>query len=197
MKIKWYYIIPGIFIIWGTLSLIGIFSFIPEAKAHFQEAYVTEATKGIDYVINVNFKSKGAFIAEKKIDVEVEISRGIGKKFVNGENMMIVKNAFDYPIMKLENGMYKEASINLEIVDNGEKLIGSDTITFNSQGEHLIYDLLILSNEEDQIATKSKEKINIAGQESWLTIKQNERIFSLTLIIIALTLFSMLKPRKK
>ena len=145
----------------------------------------------------MNFKSKGAFIAEKKIDVEVEISRGIGKKFVKGENNMMIGNAFDYPLMKLENGMYKGVSINLEVVDNGEKLIGSDKIIFNSQGEYPVYSLLILSNEENRTAIISKEKIHISSQESWLTIIQNDRIFGLTLIIIALTLFSMLKPKNK
>ena len=84
----------------------------------------------------------------------------------------------------------------MALVGGGEKLIGSKSIFFSSPGEYTLY-RLSFSNEDKEINTESKKKITIVGAENWLTLEQNNRIFSLTLIIIALTLISLSKPNRK
>jgi len=203
MKIvsKILHIIVLILFIWAFLALAfsGKFSFIPEAEYHFQEPYVVEETKGIDYIITVDFKSNGAFIAGKPINVEVEVSKLIGKKFVEGENFIIIGSsgsAYEYPLRKIEHGLYKGSIIYLRVMGDGEKLIGSKSIFFSSPGEYPIYSTLVFFNEDVQIGIQTENKIPISSSEAWLTIEQNNRIFSLTLVIVALALISLLNLRK-
>lgn len=194
------YLLISVLIIWAFLAFIGIFSFIPEAEYHFQESYAVEEDNGIDYIVTIDFKSVGAFIAGRPINVEVEVSKGIGKKFVNAENIIMIGNsgsAYGFPPRKEDAyGLYDGGLIHLKVMDDGEKLIGSKSIFFSRPGEYLIYDALVFYNEDGQIGTQSKNEIPICGSEAWLSIEQNNRIFSLTLIVIALTLISLLNSRK-
>lgn len=192
-------IIVLVFFSLAYLAFVGIFSFIPEAEYHFQEPYVVEETKGIDYIITINFKSDGAFIAGRRINVEVEVSRVIGKKFVEGDNFIMIGSsgsAYEYPLGKMDYGLYNGSIITLRVMGDGEKLKGSQSIFFNCPGEYPIYSNLVFLNEDDRIVIQSENKILISSSEAWLPIEQNNRIFSLTLIIVALTLISLLNIRK-
>ncbi|MBW2974854.1 hypothetical protein KY366_03990 [Candidatus Woesearchaeota archaeon] len=189
-----------ILFIWAIFSFWGIFSFIAEAEYHFQEPYVIEPTRGIDYIISIDFKSKGGFIAGKKIDADIEVSRGIGKKFVSGENRIFIGNfgtSYAYPLSKEEKGVYSGGIIELTLTENGEKLVGSDSILFSRPGEYPIYSALTFFTEDGRITIPSENKIPISRPEVWLSIEQNNRIFSLTLIILALTLISLYYQNKK
>jgi len=197
IKLKWIYLIPLIFFIWSILSFFNIASFIPKAEYHFQEPYIIEIEKGIDYIITMNFVSDGAFVAGKKIDVEVEISRGIGKKFVDGDNIIFIEGSSRYPKKERAYGTYEGGMMYLMVIDGGEKLVGSELIYFSSPGEYNIYSGLIFSNEDGQLGGKSENKIHISGPEVWLNVEQNNRILALTLIIIAITLFSIFHQGKK
>jgi len=79
---------------------------------------------------------------------------------------------------------------------DGEKLIGSKSIFFSCSGEYPTYSSLVFFNEDEQIGIQSENKISISSSEAWLTIEQNNRIFSLTLCIVAITLISLLNLRK-
>lgn len=201
MKInsKLVYAIIGILFIWAILSFFGILSFISKAEYHSQESYTSDYEVGPDYVISVDFSSSGAFVVGKKVDVDVNILRGKGKKFVEGNNYIIIGDTttYHYPQIEGSPGLYASGILDLELVDNGDKLIGSGSIYFNQQGEHEIYSNVVFSNEDGPIRTKSENKIPILGPESWLTIEQNNRLFSLTLIITALTLFLVFDQRKR
>ncbi|MFT4250219.1 MAG: hypothetical protein ACMXYD_02555 [Candidatus Woesearchaeota archaeon] len=64
----------------------------------------------------------------------------------------------------------------------------SNRIIFDQPGDYPIYRLF---NQEHNFSEYSTHYIHIEPVSVWLKIEQNRRIFSLTLMMIALTLFSI------
>ena len=152
---------------------------------------------GIEYIISIDLTSEGAFIAGKKINAEVEITKGNGKRFLNGDSQILIGDSYKYPITKQEQGLYYGGFIELTISDKGNKLIGSDTIYFDRSGEYPVIGELSFVNENGpQIHKRFGKNIKISNRESWLSIEQNNRIFSLTLVVLALTCISLFRQER-
>jgi hypothetical protein len=78
-----------------------------------------------DYAMDINFESKGAFMAGREIKVSINL-RAVTNKIRNSELIVVFPGASDYPIQE-GDGMFNDASITLKFFNesyaHGEKNI--------------------------------------------------------------------------
>jgi hypothetical protein len=154
-----------------------------------------------DYVMFVNFKSKGAFIAGREIDVSIDF-KALQKveKFKNRDLRVVFPGALPYPIPK-DISKIAEAHVELSFVDDdsahGEKTIiyqmpelaaQPALIPFKTEGKYT-YNLLI--NMRPQTMDKflrTNAFLYVAPLETKLQVKNNNLILILTYFAIYLAI---------
>jgi len=174
------------FISWSILSFFGYFDLIKNVELPDFIPIRLKNKPNIDFVFYTNFISKGAFIQGKPIKFNFEMKKIDGENF-DSNNIFIGGSCrlYHYPLHINENSVYDWPNLNARIIDNGRKLIGGDTIVFLDQGDCDIRLNHIKNNEFHNPLPNTK--IDISPANVGLDIEFNQRILSLTLIMLALT----------
>lgn len=186
-----------IFIISGLLAYAGIFD--KKVKFNYSYPIIKNQTRGIDYILNLQYESKGAFIQGKPINLDINFIQLAGAQFIEGNNIILISNdckVCGYPLNYSSAGCLGGA-INLNTKEEGKMLVGKEKIIFLNYGNcgnmNIIY-----TTTNGTFSFKIEESFTqISPLESWLTIQSNRRIFSLTLILIGLGIIQILQNLDK
>lgn len=150
-----------------------------------------------DYYYIITYKSVGTFIQNHPIDINFEIHKNLMKGNFNNENYSAILSSsncylYHYPEKEIFWNFPKGAIIlnleSVEVLEGDRVLFGNEKILFLSHGDCEINLTIANSNGQSIILNQS---IYISSLESWLTIKSNRYILSLTIILIGLTLFQI------
>jgi len=186
-----------VFLLWAGLALIGFF--IPTAREYVTFGQGTKETKhnepGIP--VRLNIKSKGGFIAGRKIKISAKIvnldkNTDSKKEFLEkfDEFSIVYFNSFKLP---LDKGGYLEGSPDAGgIFINMKKLRGRATIIFNSPGAFFFRTIYKFKGEEglnSQLFNNNElaKPLFISPHESYMSLRNYAIGYSLTLIILLLT----------
>lgn len=179
---------------WGILAFFGIFDFIPKGEVSFMEATMSDNHE-LQYFILTNFKTDGAFISGKPIEIHIELTK-LSKNQPASDNYEVQlggSETYFYPKIS-RNGLFSSPRINLKKSEEN-KWEGSVTAVFDQPGEFPIYTWI--KNPESVIVGTSSKSINIEQRSTWLSVLQNRRIFALTLILVAFGLVGLISRNKK
>lgn len=187
------FVIAPLLMLWAILIFFGYFDLINNVEFLDAEPIIINNTP--QYVINVQFVSKGAFIEGQPIDFYIEVQRiGVGEKFVDGINQFWISGScpvYSYPLNKSGPlNLYIGGVVKLSVTDDGDKLTGHDTIVFLKSGQCGKFKLQYVT-ENSQRFHLSNIEIYIAPSNAGLDLEFNRRIMSLTLITLALALIQL------
>ncbi|MEK6917353.1 MAG: hypothetical protein AABW51_00205 [Nanoarchaeota archaeon] len=200
---EWYNLILAIF---GIIALI-FFAYktlvLPPVNSHLQEAIQNNETKNIEYIIISDYKSKGGFIANNKIESKIKIiSRE--KDFREIKDIMIWfgginTNAYVLPIEEEGGyGMRKSpiASLSDVKIDNSYKTLETNSnFRFDIPGEYPPYYIRLEYKDGTFYNWHSSKKI-VIEPHSRMTELQNYRLTAIALLIAIIGIFVGLKFSK-
>lgn len=183
-----------LFILWAVLALLGFF--IPSIKETISFGYPGSRTLYIPILLEI--KSKGGFIAGRKIKLVanvVNISKDVDSKqeFRDSfdEFSIVFFNSIQVPI---KAGRFLEGKPEAGgVIVNINKCKGKATIIFNSPGKFKVRTIYRNKNNR-QVQTdlinnpQIEQSITVSPPENYISLRNNQITYSLTLIILLLAL---------
>ncbi len=176
-----------------------------------------------DYAIWITYTSKGAFVANQHINAKVSLNNK--GNWLNGKTFRVVfNNAYETSVLDhIEERRYSIAEAN--IVFKGisqQEMSGETDLTYLTPGEHIFSIEIDGENQKKrecdecyfyldeqrhgaqvnplnggEFLITNRDKLHVAPLEARLQVESNDRIFALTLIIIAFMLLQILMSNRK
>lgn len=194
-------IILIIFMIFVTIKLI----LLPKVTYQIQEAIMNSTTNEIDYIIVSKYTSRGAIVANNKVNVEIEIISVKGRDFqdlnevdiyIGGAEKMDIVYAL--PIKKSQSGLIVGAMIqkdSIKMSEDNKKISGKISSEFSIPGDYPIYLIHIKYNDGVEYIWPSSKKI-IIELPSVLVQLETYRFSLIALVMPIIILFLELMKDK-
>ena len=183
-----------LFLLWFILALVGFF--IPTITLSNILAFPGPQEPGIPILIKI--KSKGGFIAGRKIKLSAEVinistQRNSKKEFQDYYEKCSIAyfNSIKLPIKK---GKFLEGTPDVgNITINIEKCKGNVSILYNSPG--IYTPIITYKTKRGPVkkinADKDEHAIKISPSENYISLRNYAITYSLTLVILLLTILQL------
>ena len=195
-KLFWISIVVIIFI-WAIFAFFGKFAFTPTVSYKISEPILNKENKNIDYWVDVVYSSEGAFVAGEPVEVEVSVRRAQGAKFIDVNTNCMIFDKNSYFIMNIgETKINPEGVVCLDYYVEEDKLYNKGDILYDVPGSFLAYGIMFSTDDSKIVEFESKKQVHISPHDVARQIENNNRIFSLTLIMIGLAIITFLTRKK-
>jgi hypothetical protein len=181
---------------WASLALLGFF--IPTIKHHFIFLHPGPVQPGIPILFQI--KSKGGFIAGKKIKVFAKIlnihrDRDSKQEFLNyyDEFSIVCLASIALPIKagKFLQGMPEAGGLKIDM----KKCKGKGNILFNSPGSYRLRTFCKKMGDSTRLYSdelKDRQHIlRVSPSETYVSLRNNQIMYSLTLVVLLITILQL------